>query len=296
MPSPAPAPCLHELRPGTKVCLHCRRAEREARAAHRNRILVRITLTGMAIAIGVVGVRAGIEAFKAGSLPQIPILMAATTKAIVESLPGAPAAPPAPVAVAPSVSGPAVPDSASGIAIATDSAAAPSPAAGTLPVIETVALTTPGPTPHSAPAPASLVPPAPAALLPPPPAPAPATPAIVPVVPEGRTELAGGMFALRSGDTVTVHFDTPDARTRRPERFEQLVRSTLPLAYGAAAEALLASVAPGALVGAVDLVTELPTRGLHLRASDGRALSIWPETRPGRDGPLVISYRATLAR
>src|SRR5687768_13759197 len=90
MPSPAPAPCLHELRPGTKVCLHCRRAEREARAAHRNRIFVRITLTGMAIAIGVVGVRAGIEAFKRGSLPQIPILMAATTKAIVESLPGTP--------------------------------------------------------------------------------------------------------------------------------------------------------------------------------------------------------------
>jgi hypothetical protein len=93
---------------------------------------------------------------------------------------------------------------------------------------------------------------------------------------------------------VTVHFDVADSRTRRPEKFEQVLRATLPLAYGSAAEALLGPIAPGALIGAVDLVTELPTRGLHLRASDGRALSIWPQTRPGRDGPLVIAYRATL--
>src|SRR5688500_19620600 len=115
MPSPAPAPCLHELRPGTKVCLHCRRAEREARAARRNRIFVRITLTGIAIAIGAVGVRAGIAAFKRGALPQIPILMAATTKAIVESLPGTPSSSPA--SAAPAVTGPAVPDSGAGIPV-----------------------------------------------------------------------------------------------------------------------------------------------------------------------------------
>jgi hypothetical protein len=177
-------------------------------------------------------------------------------------------------------------------AIATDTAPAIPAVPGMHPTIETVALTTPGPTPHAAPAP----PAAPALAPPPAAAPAPVTPAVVPVVPEGRTELAGGIFALRSGDTVTVHFDTPEARTRRPDRFEQVVRSTLPLAYGTAADAFLASVAPGALIGAVDLVTDLPIRGLHLRASDGRALSIWPETRPGRDGPLVIAYRVTLAR
>src|SRR5687768_4249281 len=124
MPSPAPAPCLHELRPGTKVCLHCRRAEREARAAHRNRIFVRITLTGLAIAVGVVGVRAGIEAVRRGSLPQIPILMAATTKAIVESLPGTPASAPTPAPATPTVSGPAVPDSAAPTGIAIDPARA----------------------------------------------------------------------------------------------------------------------------------------------------------------------------
>jgi hypothetical protein len=117
-----------------------------------------------------------------------------------------------------------------------------------------------------------------------------------PVVAEGRTELAGGIFAIRSGDTVTVHFDTDDARTRRPEKFEQIVRATLPAIHGSAAAALLASVAPGALIGAVDLVNELPSRGLHLLASDGSALSLWPETRPGRDGPIVVAYRTTRAR
>jgi hypothetical protein len=270
MPQSAPAPCLHELRPGTKVCLHCRRAAREARAAHRNRIFVRITLTAMAIGVAAIGAKAGLNAWQRGSLPQLPILMAATTKALVESLPGAPAAA---VATADSVAGPATRDSsATMLPVATDSTTATAPAVVAPPVVETVALTTPPP----------YVPPAPAAL--------------VPAVPEGRTELEGGMYAVRSGDTVTVYFDTPEGRTRRPDKFEQIVRATLPVTHGSAADALLASVAPGALVGAVDLVTDLPARGLHLRASDGRALSLWPETRPGRDGPLVVSYRTTLPR
>src|SRR5688500_6132918 len=176
---------------------------------YRNRIVVRIALTGMAIAIGVVGVRAGIEAVRRGSLPQIPILMAATTKAIVESLPGTPASAPTPAPATPTVSGPAVPDSAAPTGIAIDTARAIAAVPGTHAAIETVALTTPGPTPHAAPAP----PAAPALAPTPAAAPAPVAPAVVPVVPEGRTELAGGIFALRSGDTVTVHFDTPEART-----------------------------------------------------------------------------------
>lgn len=104
------------------------------------------------------------------------------------------------------------------------------------------------------------------------------------------------MYALRAGDTVTVHFDTPEARTRRPEKFEQIIRSTLPGVHGPAADSLLAAIATGALVGPNVLVTDQPTRAISLRAVDGRSLSLWPQTRPGRDGRLVIGYRVTPAR
>ena len=276
MPPRAPAPCLHELRPGTTVCLHCRRAARQARDAHRNRIFVRITLAVIGIGVATVGVRAGVDAYKRGELTQIPLLMAATTKALVESLPVKPAEQALTAAPSQAVAGPAVPDSAPATAAAPDSSLATDPASVTPPTTGAVAPATP-----------------PAAVAP---VPAPVPPALVPVVAEGRTELAAGIFAIRSGDTVTVYFDTDDSRTRRPEKFEQIVRATLPAIHGSAGAALLASVAPGALIGAVDLVTELPSRGLHLLASDGRALSLWPETRPGRDGPIVVAYRTTRPR
>ena len=37
----SPAPCPHELRPGTTVCLHCRYAEHQARAARTRAFLLR---------------------------------------------------------------------------------------------------------------------------------------------------------------------------------------------------------------------------------------------------------------
>jgi hypothetical protein len=286
MSSRAPATCQHELRPGTKVCLHCRRAEREARAAHRNRIFVRITVTTIGLAVGAAVVRAGLQAMERGDLPELPQLMAATTKAIVESLPGKPAASPesASVPAMATVSGPAVAESAQIVAM-TDSAGtvgtAPAPDSN---VVAISAMTAAPATPGLATAPAPVATPAPV--------PAP----ISPIVAEGRTDLSAGIFAVRAGDTVTVYFDTPDARTRRAEKFEQIVRSTLPLVHGAAADAVLGVVAPGGIVGTADLVNDLPTRGVHLRAADGRAISLWPETRPGRDGPLVVAYRAIQSR
>jgi hypothetical protein len=56
---------------------------------------------------------------------------------------------------------------------------------------------------------------------------------------------------------------------------------------------MLAAVKPGTLVGGDDLVTELPERGIRLAHPSGAALVLWPETRPGRDGPLVVAYRVT---
>ena len=117
---------------------------------------------------------------------------------------------------------------------------------------------------------------------------------LAPVIAEGRSALRDGMSAVRIGGTVLVHFDTPLARTRRPEKFERIVRATLPAVYGAAADSLLATVPSGTFAESGDLVTELPARGVHLALPGGGTLSIWPQTRPGQDGPLVVTYRATV--
>ena len=126
-------------------------------------------------------------------------------------------------------------------------------------------------------------------------APAPAVPPLKAVIAEGRTDLLKGVFAVRAGDTVAVHFDTPDARTRRADKFEAIVRATLPKIYGAAADSLLSRLPTGALI-AGDLVGGAMKRGIRLALADGWTLALRPETRPGRDGPLVVTYRATVAR
>ena len=113
---------------------------------------------------------------------------------------------------------------------------------------------------------------------------------------EGRTELGEGMFAERAGAQVTVHFDTDDMRTRVDEKFERIVRSTLPRVFGPDVRAALDAVPAGTFVRGGDLLHELPTRGLTLTLTDGRTLTVWPITRPGRDGPIVDSYRAAMTQ
>jgi hypothetical protein len=117
-----------------------------------------------------------------------------------------------------------------------------------------------------------------------------------PLIAPGRTEVGDGLYIERAGETVTVHFDTPGTRTRRRDKFERVVRRTLPEIYGSAAEALLSSIPEGMLVEPVDLVTEVAERGVKLDAGDGWKVSLWPETRPGQDGPLVVSYRVAVTR
>lgn len=127
-----------------------------------------------------------------------------------------------------------------------------------------------------------------------PPSNAPAKPQ--PVLEEGVTTLRGGIEAVRHGDTVVVSFDLPAKRTRRADRFEQLVRATLPAIYGAFADSLLASHRSRLVTDAAVLVNDLPKRGLDIGSPGAWHLIVWPETRPGRDGPLVVRYRATLSR
>jgi hypothetical protein len=113
-----------------------------------------------------------------------------------------------------------------------------------------------------------------------------------PVIAEGRTEFGEGVFAERTGAEVTVHFDTDDLRTRFEEKFERILRSTLPRVYGSQLRPALDAIPDGALVRG-DLLHELPTKGIALSLGQGRTLTVWPVTREGRDGRIVDAYRAS---
>jgi hypothetical protein len=133
------------------------------------------------------------------------------------------------------------------------------------------------------------------------PAPAPAaapatqTPVAI-LVSEGRTDLTEILIAERAGDSLVVDFDAPATRTRRRDKFEAVVRQTLPMIYGAPVDSVLRTIPEGGIVGNVDLLDELPKRGIHLPLGNGSTLDLWPETRPGQDGPLVVSYWARVKR
>ena len=113
-----------------------------------------------------------------------------------------------------------------------------------------------------------------------------------PVIAEGRTEFGEGVFAERTGAEVTVHFDTDDLRTRFEEKFERILRSTLPRVFGSQLRPALDAIPDGSLVRG-DLLHELPTKGITLPLGQGRTLTVWPVTREGRDGPIVDAYRAS---
>jgi hypothetical protein len=127
-------------------------------------------------------------------------------------------------------------------------------------------------------------------------APSPVSAPLSIIVAAGRTDTADDVILERTGDSVVVDFDTDAARTRRGDKFERIVRQTLPLVYGPRVELVLAAIPAGTLANDGDLVTELPVRGIHLALADGWMLDVFPETRPGRDGPLVVTYRTRLRK
>ena len=117
-----------------------------------------------------------------------------------------------------------------------------------------------------------------------------------PLVGEGRTELGNGLFAVREGRSVTVHFDVPQARTRRRDKFDRIVRATLPRIYGPVAQATLDRIPEGEIVAAGTLPSQLQESGLRIPLPDRSTLELWPEIRDASGGPLVVGYRAQLAR
>lgn len=125
------------------------------------------------------------------------------------------------------------------------------------------------------------------------PAPVTAASGLAPIIAEGRRDLGEGMYAERSGREVTVHFDTETLRTRFDWKFEGVVRATLPLVFGDTVKQTLDSIPSGTLVRGGNLLTDLPTRGFTLRIAGTDDLRVWPITRAGRDGPLVVGYRVS---
>ena len=134
----------------------------------------------------------------------------------------------------------------------------------------------------------SAAPPAPAPVVR---APPPRVPAVHPVIARGTRDLGEGVVATRADDEVTVTFDTDLLRTRFDWKFEAIVRSTLPRVYGEPARVALDSVPSGQLVRG-DILDDLTRRGIPLALSGADTLMVWPVTRQGRDGPIVVAYRA----
>lgn len=126
----------------------------------------------------------------------------------------------------------------------------------------------------------------------------PAKPSLLsPQIPPGSKELGDGVIAERVGDEVTVTFDTDSLRTRFDWKFEGVVRGTLPLVFGQPARAALDSIAVGELLDRADLLRELPRTGFRIPLDSGLGtLRIHPIVRQGRDGPIVIAYRASIVR
>jgi len=119
-------------------------------------------------------------------------------------------------------------------------------------------------------------------------------PAIVPIIPAGESMLADGVVASRSDGIVTVSFDKPMIRTRIPDKFERFLRTTLPAIYGARIDSSLTRLPIGALARQGDLISVLPASGVRIPIDASWELRVFPETRPGVEGPLVVRYRATV--
>jgi hypothetical protein len=119
--------------------------------------------------------------------------------------------------------------------------------------------------------------------------------ALQPAVAVGRTDLGQGMFVERIADSIFVRFDTDTLRTRFDWKFEGVVRATLPTVFPQL-QTQLDSIPQATLVRGGSLLRDLPHTGIRFPVDATHALTIWPITRPGQDGPLVVGYRISPTR
>lgn len=120
-------------------------------------------------------------------------------------------------------------------------------------------------------------------------------PGLVPVLPIGVTTLPDSAVVLVTDTLIAVDFDQIMLRTRRPAKFENFLRQTLPLIYGQPVASALSRMADGDIASQGDLIKELPRTGIRIPLDGARVMTVWPETRPGQDGPLVVRYRVTIS-
>lgn len=272
-PQQLPA-CPHDVRPGTTVCLHCRHEARMLARGRTKALLVRLGIGAAGVAalgVALIGGASVIQARLASSdspkhaanraTPASGVEQAGTVAEVSTTVSSS--------ALAPSAGGP--PQQQSVALRAADRN--PSSALVTTPPRGALA-TPPGPTLESSPIPRGAP--------------------VVPVLQEGRTDFDAGVFAERAGNNVVVHFDTPETRTRRRDKLEQIVRATLPRVYGPAVDSALAKIPAGGLTNGRDPVSELTARGMWVPLDKGWTLAVWPQTRPGQDGPLVVTYRVAV--
>ena len=233
--------CMHEHRPGTTVCLHCRHAARAVARERRKRLMLRAgAVAVVATTVGAVGVlsAAAIRARTSLRKPERRVASASPTARDTAMQNTAP-----PVATVPTTP------------VQTAAAA-------------TVAQVATGAAHSRAP--------------------------FAPVVLQGQSTLPDGLTAVRADSLVTVSFDTPMIRTRIPAKFERLVRATLPAVYGRSIDSVLSRIPEGGIAAQGDLVSELPTRGVRIPVNAEWTIALYPETRPGQDGPLVVRYRVSV--
>jgi hypothetical protein len=282
-----PKPCEHERRPGTTVCLHCRHAARLAAQARHRRLFLR-TLA-IAIVLGTAGMAGvfGATAIREHNAHRDDTEPTQTVTTGAEIIP---------VSTGVADQGAATPPGDTSQLLQTGATARKNSIAATP---STAATTEPGSTNADASTTAAArTKQVAAAPVAPAPAPAvtPSAPPLAPILPFGQSPLRDGIVAQRSESAVLLSFDNPDNRTRMPAKFEQFVRATLPQVYGAAADSALSHIPVGALARQGDLLTELPVHGMHIPLKGGWAIALYPETRVGRDGPLVVRYHTRVAR
>lgn len=240
-PSKGSPICMHEHRPGTTVCLHCRHAARAVAREKRKRLMLRAgAVAVVAITVGAVGVLSAAAIRARTSLRKPEHRDASASLAARDTAMRSPATP---VASNPTTR-------VQTATVATVAQVATSPA-------------------HS-------------------------KPPFTPVVLQGQSTLPDGLMAVRADSLVTVSFDTPMIRTRIAAKFERLVRATLPAVYGRSIDSVLSKIPEGGIAGQGDLVSELPTRGVRIPVNAEWAIALYPETRPGQDGPLVVRYRVSV--
>ena len=116
------------------------------------------------------------------------------------------------------------------------------------------------------------------------------------VLVEGRTQLTDSITATRTGDSVVVNFDAYGFRTRRSDKLENTLRTTLPLVFGKTATASVDTMSAGSLVTEHDVVGDLAKNGMRVKLDNGAIAHIRVLTRSVSDGPIAIGYLAIIER